>query len=160
MKLSAGILLYRKREGLLEVFLVHPGGPFWKNKDDGAWSIPKGECDEGADLLSEAKREFMEETGAALRGEFQPLTPVRQAGRKLIYAWAVEGELDPGKLRSNTFVMEWPPRSGKQQEFAEVDRGAWFTLATARSKLLSGQRPLLDELSRLIRSDEGTIRMD
>jgi predicted NUDIX family NTP pyrophosphohydrolase len=153
MKLSAGILLYRKRAGLLEVFLVHPGGPFWKNKDDGAWSIPKGECDEGADLLSEAKREFMEETGVAPQGEFQPLTPVRQAGRKLIYAWAVEGELDPGKLRSNTFVMEWPPRSGKQQEFAEVDRGDWFRLSAARLKLLPGQRPFLDELSRLIGSD-------
>jgi predicted NUDIX family NTP pyrophosphohydrolase len=150
MKLSAGILLYRKRGGLLEVFLVHPGGPFWKNKDDGAWSIPKGECDEGADLLSEAKREFMEETGAALRGEFLPLTPVRQAGRKLIYAWAVEGELDPGKLRSNTFVMEWPPRSGQWQTFPEVDRGGWFSLPEARTKLLAGQQPLLQQLEKLV----------
>jgi predicted NUDIX family NTP pyrophosphohydrolase len=153
MKRSAGILLYRKREYVLEVFLVHPGGPFWKNKDDGAWSIPKGECDEEADLLSEAKREFFEETGVELRGGFRPMTPVRQAGRKVVYAWAVQGDLDPGKLRSNTFTMEWPPRSGKRQEFAEVDRGDWFTLSRARVKILTGQRPLLDELSRLIKAD-------
>ena len=153
MKRSAGILLYRKREDSWEVFLVHPGGPFWKNKDDGAWSIPKGECEEGAELLSEAKREFFEETGVELREGFQPLTPVRQAGRKVVYAWAVEGDLEPGTLKSNTFTMEWPPRSGKRQEFAEVDRGDWFTLSTARCKILSGQRPLLDELSTVIGAD-------
>ena len=150
MKRSAGILLYRRRGGEVEVFLVHPGGPFWKTKDDGAWSIPKGECVGEADLLSEAKREFSEETGIELEGDFRPLAPVKQAGGKVVYAWAVEGDLDPADVASNTFMMEWPLRSGNQQEFAEVDRGDWFKLSRARSKLLAGQRPLLDQLQRLI----------
>ena len=152
MKRSAGILLYRRRDGEIEVFLVHPGGPFWKNKDDGAWSIPKGECVGEVDLLANAKREFSEETGVELEGDFCPLAPVKQAGGKVVHAWAVEGNLDPADLTSNTFVMEWPPRSGNQQEFTEVDRGEWFMLSAARSKLLAGQWPLLDELQRLISS--------
>ena len=149
-KVSAGLLLYRVRQGDLEVFLVHPGGPYWKNKDEGAWTIPKGECDSAADLLAEAKREFLEETGTEVHGDFRQLAPVKQPGGKVVHAWAVEGDLDPGHLRSNLFTMEWPPRSGRQQEFPEVDRGEWVRLSSARSKLLAGQRPLLDQLEKLV----------
>jgi predicted NUDIX family NTP pyrophosphohydrolase len=152
-KVSAGILMYRRRDEP-EVFLVHPGGPYWKNKDKGAWSIPKGECDPDTDLLSEAKREFFEETGLRVEGEFQKLSPVRQPGGKIVHAWAVEGTLDPAVLKSNTFTIEWPPRSGRQQEFPEVDRGGWFTCSAAREKLLKGQRPLMDELERLVRESK------
>src|SRR5262245_45648564 len=148
-KLSAGVLLYRKRGGEIEVFLVHPGGPFWAKKDDGAWSIPKGEYSEGEDPLIIAKREFHEETGSHLSGEFLPLTPLKQPSGKVITAWAVGGDLDPASLSSNTFSMEWPPKSGKQQEFPEVDRGMWCDLATARIKLLPGQRAFLDQLLKL-----------
>ena len=149
-KLSAGVLLYRLRPEGLEVFLVHPGGPFWKRKDEGAWSIPKGECLESGDLLAEAKREFREETGIELGGLYRPLSPVKQPGGKIVHAWAVEGDLDPSQLKSNTFTLEWPPRSGRQQAFPEVDRGEWFRLTAARTKLLVGQRPLLDELERML----------
>ena len=149
-KVSAGLLLYRVRQSDLEVFLVHPGGPYWKNKDEGAWTIPKGECDSAADLLAEAKREFLEETGTEVHGDFRQLAPVKQPGGKVVHAWAVEGDLDPGHLRSNLFTMEWPPRSGRQQEFPEVDRGEWVRLSSARSKLLAGQRPLLDQLEKLV----------
>jgi len=149
-KLSAGILLYRKRDGALEVFLVHPGGPFWAKKDDGAWSIPKGEYGEGEDPLAVAKREFYEETGSQVSGDYLSLTPLRQPSGKMITAWAVEGEVDPASLRSNTFSMEWPPRSGKLEEFPEVDRGMWCDLATARIKLLPGQRAFLDQLLKLL----------
>jgi predicted NUDIX family NTP pyrophosphohydrolase len=149
-KVSAGVLLYRLRHGEPEVFLVHPGGPYWKNKDDGAWSIPKGECDPDTDLLAEAKREFLEETGLQIDGEVLELSPVKQPGGKIVHAWALEGDCDPADLRSNTFTMEWPPRSGKQQKFPEVDRGGWFTCPAARVKLLKGQRPLVDELERVL----------
>lgn len=149
-RVSAGLLLYRIRQGDLEVFLVHPGGPYWKNKDEGAWTIPKGECDSDADLLAEAKREFLEETGVEVYGDFRELAAVRQPGGKVVHAWAIKGDLDPAGLRSNLFTMEWPPRSGKRQEFPEVDRGEWFLLPAAQSKLLAGQRPLLDELTRII----------
>ena len=149
-KLSAGILLYRKRDGALEVFLVHPGGPFWAKKDDGAWSIPKGEYGEGEDPLAVAKREFYEETGSQVSGDYLSLTPLRQPSGKMITAWAVEGEVDPASLRSNTFSMEWPPKSGKLEEFPEVDRGMWCDLATARIKLLPGQRAFLDQLLKLL----------
>ncbi|HKE62608.1 MAG TPA: NUDIX domain-containing protein [Nitrospira sp.] len=149
-KLSAGILLYRKRDGALEVFLVHPGGPFWAKKDDGAWSIPKGEYGEGEDPLAVAKREFYEETGSQVSGDYLSLTPLRQPSGKMITAWAVEGEVDPASLRSNTFSMEWPPKSGKLEEFPEVDRGMWCDLATAHRKLLVGQRPLLNQLQQLL----------
>ena len=153
MTTSAGILLYRHGNAGLEVFLVHPGGPYWARKDAGAWSIPKGECDSvEADLLAEARREFREETGHPIDGAFQPMQPIRQAGGKTVHAWAVEGALDADQLRSNTFKMEWPPRSGKQCEFPEVDRGAWFSLAEAGARILPSQRPLLEQLRTIVQS--------
>jgi predicted NUDIX family NTP pyrophosphohydrolase len=149
-KVSAGLLLYRRRGASLQVLLVHPGGPFWKGKDEGAWSIPKGEVTEGEDLLSCARREFQEETGFALDGEFQPLAPVRQAGGKQVFAWAIAGDIDEAAARSNRFSLEWPPRSGRIQDYPEVDRAAWLDLATARRKINPGQRPLIDALERLV----------
>jgi predicted NUDIX family NTP pyrophosphohydrolase len=145
-QVSAGILLYRLRNGALDVFLVHPGGPYWRSKDVGAWSIPKGLLEEGDDELAAAKREFEEETGSRVDGEFIELTPLKQPSGKVVHAWAVEGEIDAASVRSNTFEMEWPPRSGKMQEFPEVDRGAWFTLDLAWEKILNGQRGFLDQL--------------
>ena len=147
-KASAGLLLYRRRGGALEVFLVHPGGPFWARKDDGAWSIPKGEFGADEDPLDAARREFEEETGFRAEAAGVPLTPQRQAGGKTVHAWAAEGDCDPAAIRSNTFVIEWPPRSGRMQAFPEVDRAAWFDLATARLKINRGQAPFLDELQR------------
>jgi predicted NUDIX family NTP pyrophosphohydrolase len=147
-KTSAGILLYRYRDEL-EVFLVHPGGPFWAKKDLGAWSLPKGETGEGEDLLEAAVREFTEETGFPLTGRFRALQPLRQPGGKTVFAWAVEGDCDPAQLRSNPFSMEWPPKSGKRQEFPEVDRAAWFPIAEARERILKGQAPFLDQLAEL-----------
>ena len=144
-KLSAGILLYRL-EGEVQVFLVHPGGPFWARKDEGAWSIPKGEYEAGEDPLTVATREFQEETGFKIDGTFYPLTPLKQPNGKVISAWAVAGDIDAAALTSNTFTMEWPPKSGRTREFPEVDRGAWFDLPTARIKLLPGQRGFLDQL--------------
>lgn len=146
---SAGILLYR-RSPALEVFLVHPGGPFWAKKDAGAWSIPKGELDEGEEPLRAAVRELTEETGFTVDGEFRALAPLRQKSGKTILAWAVEGDCDPALLRSNLFSMEWPPKSGRQQEFPEVDRGAWFGLDEARTRIVGGQAALLDELLRVV----------
>jgi predicted NUDIX family NTP pyrophosphohydrolase len=143
---SAGLLLYRRREGALEVLLVHPGGPFWARKDAGAWSIPKGEIDATEEPLAAARREFTEETGFPAEGSFQPLTPVTQASGKIVHAWAVEGDVDPAGLRSNAFSIEWPPRSGRQQSFPEVDRAAWFPLDVARQKINPAQAALLDEL--------------
>ena len=145
-KLSAGILLYRQRGGEVEVFLVHPGGPFWAKKDDGAWSIPKGEYEAGEDPLAVAKREFHEETGFGIDGRFYPLAALKQPSGKVISAWSVEGDIDAAALTSNTFTLEWPPESGKLREFPEVDRGAWFNLPTAQVKLQSGQRGFLDQL--------------
>ncbi|MCW5797380.1 MAG: NUDIX domain-containing protein [Nitrospira sp.] len=145
-KLSAGIVLYRRSGRELEVFLVHPGGPFWARKDAGAWSIPKGEYTEGEDPEAAARREFTEETGCELTGPLHPLTSLKQPSGKVISAWAMEGDFDPALLKSNTFPLEWPPRSGKIQHFPEVDRGAWFDLPTAREKILAGQRPFLEEL--------------
>ena len=150
VKRSAGLLLYRFREGALEVFLVHPGGPFWAKKDLGVWSIPKGEMDEGEELLEAARREFEEETGFRPEGIFRELTPVRQRSGKIVHAWAVEGNCDPTAIRSNTITIEWPPRSGRQLEIPEVDRGGWFAIENAKEKILEGQRGLLDELRRLI----------
>jgi predicted NUDIX family NTP pyrophosphohydrolase len=149
MKTSAGILLYRRRDGELQVFLVHPGGPFWARKDDGAWSIPKGEFTTEPPLEA-ALREFEEETGVRLEGAFQPLTPLRQSGSKIVHAWAVEGRLDPGHLRSNVFSIEWPKGSGKMREYPEVDRAAWYAIPVARQKILKGQLSLLDELERVL----------
>lgn len=145
-KISAGILLYRIRDHVVEVFLVHPGGPYWARKDDGAWSIPKGEATEGADLLATAYTEFHEETGSPLEGEPVPLTPLKQPGGKLVHAWAARGDIDAASIRSNTFAIEWPPRSGKRREFPEVDRAGWFDLPAARQKLLPGQHAFLDQL--------------
>lgn len=144
---AAGILVYRRRGGRLELLLAHPGGPFWARKDEGAWSIPKGEPEPDEALLDAARREFREETGQAIDGAFIPLTPVRQPGGKDVHAWAVEGDFDPETLTSNTFSMEWPPRSGRTASFPEIDRAAWFDLDEARRRILSGQRPLIEELA-------------
>ncbi len=146
-KHSAGLLLYRLRERGIEVLLVHPGGPFWAKKDLGAWSIPKGEHSMDEDPLAAARREFEEETGSAIDGEFVGLGQIRQAGGKLVSAWAVEGDFDPANLRSNQFQMQWPPRSGRMIDVPEVDRGAWFTLSEAHDRILSSQRPFLDRLA-------------
>jgi predicted NUDIX family NTP pyrophosphohydrolase len=145
-KSSAGILMYRWRGPAIEVLLVHPGGPFWTKKDAGAWSIPKGEAADGEDLLQAAKREFEEETGCVVHGDFTALPPVKQAGGKIVHAWAVEGDCAPEPIKSNTFSIEWPPRSGKRKEFPEVDKAGWFTLELAREKILKGQLGFLEEL--------------
>jgi predicted NUDIX family NTP pyrophosphohydrolase len=149
-KVSAGILMYRKRGGVLEVFLVHPGGPFFAKKDVGVWGIPKGEIDEGEDALTAARREFEEETGFKAAGEFFPLAPVTQKGGKIVQAWAVEGDCDPEKLKSNLFTMEWPPRSGRQKEFPEVDRANWFGVKEAKEKIIPAQAAFFEELQRMI----------
>jgi predicted NUDIX family NTP pyrophosphohydrolase len=149
-KTSAGILLFRRRRDTVEVFLVHPGGPYWARKDEGAWSIPKGEVEVGEDLLTRAKLEFAEETGSTVDGSFAPLEPVAQAGGKIVHAWAVEGDINAATIRSNRFSLEWPPGSGKVREFPEVDRAEWFGLAAAREKINKGQRPLLEQLEGLI----------
>ena len=146
-KRSAGILLYRHSAGELQVFLAHPGGPFWAKKDLGAWTIPKGEVGEGEDPLAAAKREFKEEIGVEPEGEFIALAPVKQRSGKIVLAWAAEGDCDPDDLKSNSFSMQWPPKSGKQAEFPEVDRAEWFSLPEARQRILPGQIPLLDELA-------------
>lgn len=150
-KRSAGLLLYREHDGTLEIFLVHPGGPFWIRKDDGAWSIPKGEYVEGEDPLAVAKREFSEETGFPIEGEPVPLSEVRQPGGKIVQAWALEGDCDAAAIKSNTFSIEWPPRSGKMREFPEVDRAEWFDLKSAKRKILKGQVGLIDELEEILR---------
>jgi predicted NUDIX family NTP pyrophosphohydrolase len=138
--------MYRRRGGALEVFLVHPGGPFGARKDAGAWSIPKGELDRTEEPLAVARREFTEETGFRAEGDVQPLAPITQAGGKVVHAFALEGNADPATLQSNTFSIEWPPRSGRQQSFPEVDRAAWFPLDVARRKINPAQAALLDEL--------------
>ena len=150
-KESAGIVLYRYRDSTLEIFLVHPGGPFWKNKDSGAWSIPKGEFDKREDPLQAARREFHEETGCSVDGSFIALRPVRQAGGKMVHAWAVEGDCEAESIKSNSFTIEWPPRSAQRKEFLEVDRAGWFSLELARKKILKGQLMLLDELQRILK---------
>lgn len=149
-KQSAGILPGRVSDGRVEFLLVHPGGPFWARKDDGAWSIAKGEFEPGEDPLEAARREFTEETGWTAEGPFVPLTPVRQAGGKVVYAWLVRADFDPATLVSNTFELEWPPKSGKQRAFPEVDRAAWFGVEEASRKILSSQRPLLEEALALV----------
>jgi predicted NUDIX family NTP pyrophosphohydrolase len=145
-KLSAGLLLYRRRGERVEVLLVHPGGPFWKNKDDGAWSIPKGEIEPGEDLLEAARREFAEETGHAVHGPFLPLGEVHTRAGKRIVAWGTEGDLDATAIASNTFNVEWPPRSGRLEEFPEVDRAAFFEGSEAKRKIHAAQSPLVDRL--------------
>jgi predicted NUDIX family NTP pyrophosphohydrolase len=145
-KTSAGMLLFRETSGSLEVLLVHPGGPFWAAKDAGAWSIPKGEIAEGEDPLEAAKRELEEEVGAVVLGELIALDPVRQAGGKIVHAWAARAEVDASRLKSNTFTIEWPPRSGRMRAFPEVDRAEWFAVEDARRKILRGQAPLITQL--------------
>jgi predicted NUDIX family NTP pyrophosphohydrolase len=143
---SAGVLLYRCKGRGIEVLLVHPGGPFWAKKDDGAWSIPKGLIEAVENAVDVARREFEEETGATLQGNLVPLGSFTQSRAKIIEVWASEGDFDPATLRSNTFSMEWPPRSGQMREFPEADRAEWFGLEEARIKILKGQRPVIDVL--------------
>jgi predicted NUDIX family NTP pyrophosphohydrolase len=152
-RLSAGLLVYRIRAGCLEVLLAHPGGPFFVKKDAGAWTIPKGEPDGDEELLVAARREFEEETGIRPVGPLVPLAPIKQKGGKIVHAWALEQDCDPSAIRSNTFQMEWPPHSGRQQEFPEVDRAQWFDLDTARTKIKAGQELLLDQLEVLVRPE-------
>jgi predicted NUDIX family NTP pyrophosphohydrolase len=148
-KQSAGLLVYRKRAGKLEVLLVHPGGPFWRNKDAGAWSIPKGEFSESEEPLAAAKREFLEELGSLVDGTFVELKPIKQRSGKTVYAWAVEADLDVSHITSNTFKVELPRGSGRFQEFPEVDRAEWFNLETAREKMNEAQCGFLDQLHAL-----------
>jgi len=150
VKKSAGLLMYRFQDGVLQVFLVHPGGPYWSNKDDGAWSIPKGLIDSGEDPLSAAQREFHEETGIHADGTFIALTPLKQPSGKIIYAWAFEGDYNPATTSSNTFSMEWPPRSGIIKEFPEIDRAQWFPVNTAKLKIIKGQRGFIEEFEQFI----------
>jgi len=146
-KTSAGILLFRFSHDDLEVFLVHPGGPFWKNKDAGAWSLPKGEYVHGEDPLDAAKREFTEETGfPPPDGEWIPLGEITQPGGKVVTAWAVRGDCPAAEIKSNTFSLEWPPKSGKMQDFPEVDRAGWFSLQEAKAKILPAQGVFLEQL--------------
>lgn len=145
-KQTAGLLLFRRRERSLEVLLVHPGGPYWARKDDGAWSIPKGEVEDAEDVLAAARREVEEETGARPSGPFISLAPVHQTGGKIVHVWAVESDFDPASLKSNLFEMEWPPKSGKLKSFPEVDRASWFDLETAARKILASQAVVLQHL--------------
>lgn len=149
-KRSAALLPYRWRQGRLEVFLVHPGGPFWAKKDQGAWSLPKGEYGPDEDPLEAARREFQEETGHVAEGNFLPLSERRQASGKIITAWAFATDFEAATCHSNTFQIIWPPHSGRSQEFPEVDQAAWFDLATAREKIHPGQRGFLEELAALL----------
>jgi predicted NUDIX family NTP pyrophosphohydrolase len=145
-KQAAGLLLFRRAVGALEVLLVHPGGPLWARKDDGAWSIPKGEVEPDEDALAAARREVEEETGARPSGTFIALSPVRQTGGKIVHVWAIESDFDPASLKSNLFEMEWPPKSGNRRSFPEVDRAAWFDLETAGRKILPSQAVVLQHL--------------
>jgi predicted NUDIX family NTP pyrophosphohydrolase len=151
-RLSAGLLTYRIQGGAIQILLAHPGGPFFVNKDEGAWSIPKGEPDADEDLLVTAQREFEEETGVKPAGPLLPLKPIKQQGGKIVHAWAFEGDCDPQAIHSNTFTIAWPPRSGKQQEFPEVDRAEFFDLAMARVKIKAGQDRLIDELEEILKT--------
>jgi len=152
-KLSAGLVMYRIRDGRPEVLLVHPGGPFWAKKDLGAWSIPKGEIEPHEDALPAAKREFEEETGIKPEGEMVPLGATRHKSGKIVAAWAFAGDCDPREIRSNSFSMEWPPRSGKQQQFPEIDRAEFFSLEAAKEKIVSGEYGLLQRLAEVLRDN-------
>jgi predicted NUDIX family NTP pyrophosphohydrolase len=144
-KASAGLLLFRRRDEL-EVFLVHPGGPFWAKKDAGAWSLPKGEFAEGEEPFQAAKREFTEETGFSIDGEFHRLEPLKQRGGRIVHAWAIEADCDASQTRSNFFSLEWPPKSGRMQEFPEIDRAQWFNIPEARKRIIAGQMGFIDQL--------------
>jgi len=146
--------MYRRRGATLEVLPVDPGGPLWRNKDEGAWSIPKGEVGEGEDLLDAAKREFQEETGFTPTGQFMPLKPVKQKSGKVVHAWMVEGDLDTASISSNSFTMEWPPKSGKLAEFPEVDRAEFFDLETAKKKINPAQAAFVTELRQICAADQ------
>jgi predicted NUDIX family NTP pyrophosphohydrolase len=154
-KQSAGLLMYRYRDGILEVFLAHPGGPFWAKKDLGAWTIPKGEYGPDETPLAAARREFGEETACPSAGELLPLTPLKQPSGKVVTAWAFQGDCDAAATRSNTFSLEWPPGSGHRQDFPEVDRAAWFPLEEAKAKILRGQLGFLEELERVLSRGAG-----
>jgi len=154
-KQAAGLLLFRAHVGTLEVLLVHPGGPLWARKDEGAWSIPKGEIEPNEDALSAARREVEEETGARPAGNFIALSPFRQTGGKIVHVWAIESDFDPASLTSNQFEMEWPPKSGNRRSFPEVDRAAWFDLETAGRKILPSQAIVLQHLQDRIRETVG-----
>jgi predicted NUDIX family NTP pyrophosphohydrolase len=143
---SAGVLMFRRRGAAIEFLLVHPGGPYWQRKDDGAWTVPKGELDEAESAEAAARREFEEETGFVLDSPLIPLSAVKQRSGKIVHPFAVEGDIDANAVRSNTFTMEWPARSGVMREFPEIDRAQWFTLDEAQRKLIDGQRPMLAEL--------------
>jgi predicted NUDIX family NTP pyrophosphohydrolase len=149
-KQSAGILLYRMTDNQPQVFLVHPGGPFFRKKDEGAWSIPKGEYVDGEEPLAAAQREFEEETGQAISGNFVKLQPVKQKSGKVVQAWAIEGDIDHNAIISNLFEIEWPPKSGKRVSFPEIDRAGWFTIDIAKQKIIPGQLGLIEELEKLI----------
>jgi predicted NUDIX family NTP pyrophosphohydrolase len=149
-KQSAGILLYRMTENQPQVFLVHPGGPFFRKKDEGAWSIPKGEYVDGEEPLAAAQREFEEETGQTISGNFVKLQPVKQKSGKVVQAWAIEGDIDHNAIISNLFEIEWPPKSGKRVSFPEIDRAGWFTIDIAKQKIIPGQLGLIEELEKLI----------
>lgn len=152
-RIAAGLLMYRQCNGAVEVLLAHPGGPYFANRDDGAWTVPKGEPDPGEDdLLATAQREFQEETGITPTADhYLPLGSIRQKGGKVVHAWAFEGDCDPAECHSNLFPMEWPPKSGKFQEFPEMDRAEWFTLTTARVKIKASQVPLLERLEEVVK---------
>ena len=152
MKRSAALLVYKRAPDGIQVFLVHPGGPFWAKKDLGSWSIPKGEFDDGEDALAAARREFFEEVGQRVDGAFLALTPCQQKGGKVVHTWAVEGEVDEAAVKSNEFELEWPPRSGRKARFPEIDRGRWFRMPEAKRRILAGQAPILDELAALFDS--------
>lgn len=152
-RVSAGLMMYRIKDGTIQVLLAHPGGPFFCNKDEGAWSIPKGEPDADEDLLLTAQREFEEETGLKPTGPFIALKPVKQKGGKVVHAWAFEGDCDSTTIQSNTFTMEWPPKSGRQMEFPEIDRAEFFDLTTAKRKIRAGQEGLLEELEGILKTE-------
>jgi predicted NUDIX family NTP pyrophosphohydrolase len=152
--------MYRRAGADLEVLLVHPGGPYWRKKDEKSWSIPKGEIADGEDVEVAARREFREETGVAFSGSLDPLGETRQRGGKRVFAFAVEGDVDVQTIRSNTFEIEWPPKGGQMQSFPEIDRAEWFDLPSARAKILEGQRPLLDRLAEFVHQSERGQRHD
>ena len=154
MRKSAGLLVYKKQRDEVEVFLVHPGGPFWKGKDKGAWSIPKGEFEEGEETLAAAKREFKEETGQQVNGDFIELKTIKQKSGKLVYAWAVEGQVDAENIVSNTFKLEYPYKSGKWIMVPEVDKAAWFSVKEAKEKINPAQAELIEDLVKKLNNEE------
>jgi len=149
-RIAAGLVMYRIRDGRLQVLLVHPGGPFFAKKDEGVWSIPKGQPERGEDLLQTACREFEEETGVTPNGKFIPLRPIQQKGGKIVHAWAFEGDCDAEKIQSNLFRLEWPPGSGRQVEFPEIDRAEFFKMKLAKRKLKAAQIPLIEQLQEIV----------